>query len=52
MCINLLEQQQPADVDRLHAQLAEHCKKWDKVYGYNARLLYPELTQIWDQYDY
>lgn len=52
MCINMLEQDQLNDVDRLHVQLVEHCKKWDKIYGYNARDLYPELAQIWDQYDY
>ena len=52
MCINVLEQDQPDNVDRLHAQMVEHCKKWDKIYGYNARDLYPELTQIWDQHDY
>ena len=52
MCINVLENEQPSDVDQLHAQLVNHCKKWDNVYGYNARTLYPELTQIWDQYDY
>jgi hypothetical protein len=32
--------------------LVEHCKKWDGVYNYNARQLYPELKEIWDQYDY
>jgi hypothetical protein len=52
MCINVLENEQPSDVDQLHAQLVNHCKKWDNVYGYNARTLYPELTQIWNQYDY
>ena len=52
MCINVLENEQPSDVDQLHAQLANHCKKWDNVYGYNARTLYPELVEIWDQYGY
>jgi molybdenum cofactor biosynthesis enzyme MoaA len=52
MCINVLEHEQPSDVAELHAQLVNHCKKWDTVYGYNARMLYPELTQIWDQYGY
>lgn len=52
MCINVLENEQPSDVGQLHVQLANHCKKWDKVYGYNARTLYPELVEIWDQYGY
>lgn len=52
MCINVLEHNQPSDVDQLHSQLVDHCKKWDNVYGYNARTLYPELVEIWDQYGY
>ena len=51
-CINILEKDQPSDVDQLHSQLTNHCKKWDKIYGYNARDLYPELIQLWDQHDY
>ena len=33
-------------------QLVAHCKKWDKVYNHNARALYPELIELWDQYGY
>jgi sulfatase maturation enzyme AslB (radical SAM superfamily) len=28
------------------------CQRWDKEYGFNARLLYPELTKVFDQYGY
>jgi organic radical activating enzyme len=52
MCINVLEHDQPRDIGQLHSQLVDHCKKWDNVYGYNARTLYPELVEIWDQYGY
>jgi hypothetical protein len=52
MCINMLSQSEPQDVDQLRSQLVDHCKKWDKIYHLDARLLYPELTAIWDQYGY
>lgn len=52
MCINMLSQPAPQDVDQLQGQLVEHCKKWDKIYYLDARQLYPELTAVWDQYDY
>jgi uncharacterized radical SAM superfamily Fe-S cluster-containing enzyme len=52
MCINMLSQPEPQDVDQLRGQLVEHCKKWDKIYDLNARELYPELTAVWDQYGY
>jgi hypothetical protein len=51
-CINLLNLPEPSDIDQLHGQLVEHCRKWDRVYNYNARQLYPELAEIWDRYDY
>ena len=52
MCINMLSQPESQDVDQLLGQLVEHCKKWDKIYGLDARELYPELTAVWDQYGY
>jgi organic radical activating enzyme len=52
MCINILSQPNPQDVDQLRGQLVEHCKKWDKIYQLNARQLYPELAEVWDQYGY
>jgi organic radical activating enzyme len=52
MCINLLSSGALKNQQQLQQQLVEHCKKWDKVYQYNARVLYPELNQLWDQYGY
>lgn len=52
MCMNVLSQSEPNAVGELHRLMVEHCKKWDQVYGYNARELYPELTDIWDQHGY
>ena len=52
MCINVLSQPEPDDVGELRQLMVEHCRKWDQVYGYDARALYPELTEVWDQYGY
>lgn len=52
MCINMLTRSEPQDVDHLRSQLVNHCKKWDKIYDLDARQLYPELVEIWDQYGY
>lgn len=52
MCINMLSQPEPQDVDQLRRQLVQHCKKWDKIYQLDARQLYPELAKVWDQYGY
>ena len=52
MCMNILNQPEPNNADQLRQQLVDHCGKWDQVYGYDARVLYPELEQIWDQCGY
>ena len=52
MCMNVLAQPAPRDAQDLRRLMVEHCTKWDKVYGYDARALYPELADMWDQYDY
>jgi len=52
MCMNILRQPEPADAEQQRRLMVEHCRKWDQVYGYDARSLYPELAEIWTQYDY
>ena len=52
MCMNILSTVTPDHADQQHQQLVEHCRRWDKIYGYNARTLYPELDIIWDQHGY
>ena len=52
MCLQLLSTDQPADADAQLKLMVEHCRKWDNVYGYNARSLYPELVDVWNQYGY
>lgn len=46
--IRLLDQSETTGLD----QMVQHMKRWDQVYGYDARDLYPELTDILDQHGY
>jgi hypothetical protein len=52
MCMNMLRQPEPPDAKQQRRLMVEHCRKWDQVYGYDARSLYPELAEVWTQYDY
>lgn len=52
MCISLLDSPTPPDSEEQLEKLVRHCEKWDKVYGYNARIIYPEFSEIFDRYDY
>lgn len=52
LCLNILSSPTPTDVDQLYSELVQHCRKWDNVHGYDARILYPELEEMWDQYGY
>jgi hypothetical protein len=52
MCLSVLQTPTPADSDQQLEALVRHCERWDQVYGYDARKLYPEFQEILDQYDY
>ena len=52
MCMNILSMPAPEDAEDLRRLMVEHCSKWDRVYAYDARMLYPELLEVWTQYDY
>ena len=52
MCMNVLSAPEPSNADELRQLMVDHCRKWDQIYGYDARFLYPELTELWDQYGY
>jgi hypothetical protein len=52
MFVNILSAATPDGVQEYYKELVTHCQKWDQIYGYDARKLYPELSMIWDQYDY
>ena len=46
--LNLLDQPIQPGIE----QLVAHCRKWDNVYQLDAVKLYPELAEIFKQYDY
>ena len=51
-CVNMLLTPTPTDSEQQLQFMVDHCRKWDQVYGYNAREMYPELIEIWNQYGY
>jgi hypothetical protein len=51
-CLNMLQQDQLPNGDQHLKDMVAWCRKWDNLYGYDARDLYPELTEILDQYGY
>jgi sulfatase maturation enzyme AslB (radical SAM superfamily) len=52
MCMNVLRQPEPVNAEQQRKLIVEHCRKWDQVYGYDARTLYPELACVWNRYGY
>lgn len=52
MIKNILESPQPLDANNLLKSFVSHCNRWDKIYGLDARKLYPELATVWDHYGY
>jgi hypothetical protein len=52
MCLAVLQTPTPADSEKQLENLVGHCNRWDKVYGYDARKLYPEFQEILDCYGY
>jgi hypothetical protein len=52
MCLSILQSATPADSEQQLELMVRHCERWDRVYGYNAVLLYPEFKEILDRYDY
>lgn len=46
--INLLDQTQTSGI----AEMVKQMKKWDNVYKYDARKLYPEFKEILDEHGY
>ena len=51
-CISMLTSPRPKDSEEQLQAMVRHCERWDRVYGYDARALYPEFKQILDQYGY
>jgi len=49
--ISMLQDNAPVD-DVLLQKLVEYCRKWDNEYKFDARVLYPELADIFEKYEY
>jgi hypothetical protein len=52
MCLSLLQTNTPKDSEQQLQAMVQHCQRWDSVYGYNARQLYPEFTKILNRHGY
>jgi hypothetical protein len=52
MCLNVLHTPTPSDSEHQLEAMVRHCERWDRVYGYDARALYPEFQPILDRHDY
>ena len=52
MCMSILQTPTTHDSESQLAQLVRHCERWDRVYGYDARTLYPEFQEILATHNY
>jgi sulfatase maturation enzyme AslB (radical SAM superfamily) len=52
MCMSVLGTPTPADSEQELEAMVRHCERWDRVYGYDARKLYPEFQEILQRYGY
>jgi hypothetical protein len=52
MCLNVLQTPTPKDSEEQLENMVRYCERWDRVYGYNARTLYPEFADILTKYNY
>jgi hypothetical protein len=52
MCLNILKTPTPSDSEQQLEAMVRHCERWDRVYGYDARKLYPEFQEILQRYNY
>lgn len=52
MCVAVLSTPTPVNSDQQLKAMVDHCRKWDQAYHFDARKLYPELSDIWDRYAY
>lgn len=52
MCLNILRTPTPDDSEEQLSEFVRHCERWDRVYRYDAKTLYPEFQEILDRYDY
>lgn len=51
-CQTLLTAPEPNHAEQLRGDMVAWCRRWDDVYRYDARNIYPELRQMLDQHGY
>jgi len=51
-CVFALESDTPQDSEMLQALMVSHCQKWDKIYKFDARNLYPEFLEMFKKHEY
>ena len=52
MCLAVLQTSMPKDSEKQLEAMVRHCERWDRVYRYSAKKLYPEFSEILDRYGY
>lgn len=52
LCRSVLSAKALPDVERLRGEMVTWCRRWDDVYGYDARSIYPEFQSMLDLYGY
>jgi pyruvate-formate lyase-activating enzyme len=50
--LRILDLPEPDDRDRRWSALVAHLDRWDRVFGFDARVLYPEFAHILDKHGY
>lgn len=51
-CLDVLGTDAPHDAGHALSEMVSWCRKWDDVYGYDARELYPEFREILTDHGY
>jgi len=52
LCLEILSQSQSSDVEERWRNMVHWCQRWDKIYGLDARQIYPELQATLEKYGY
>jgi pyruvate-formate lyase-activating enzyme len=52
MCVSILQSPTRTDSEHQLELMVRHCERWDRVYGLDARILYPEFQTILDRHGY
>lgn len=51
-CQSVLREPEPTDAEKFRADLVAWCRRWDDIYGYDAREIYPEFKDMLDRHGY